>query len=223
MTRSRILLADDHTLLTDAFRKLLEPNFEIVGAVTDGQTLLKNAVQLVPDVILIDLGLPLLNGLDAGQMLKRLLPKAKLLVVTMNEDAAVAQKALRWASGYLLKKAAGTELVHAIRELIAGRIYITPTIVRQLECKFINDPGWDGYKALTFRQREVLQLLAEGLSMKETADKLKLTPRTVAFHKYRIMEEYGLHNNSDLLRLALRENLMVSEDHASSKRLLSGA
>jgi DNA-binding NarL/FixJ family response regulator len=209
MTRPRILLADDHTLLTDAFRKLLEPDFEIIGAVTDGQKLLSDAVQLAPDVILVDLGLPLLNGLDAGQMLKRLLPKAKLLVVTMNEDVAVAQKALRWASGYLLKKAAGAELVHAIRELIAGRTYIAPAVARQLEYRFINDPSWDGDKALTFRQREVLQLLAEGLSMKEAADKLKLTPRTVAFHKYRIMEEFGLHNNSELLKLALRENLMV--------------
>lgn len=208
MARSRLLLADDHTLLMDAFKKLLEPDFEIVGSVNDGQALLTEAGRLRPDAILVDLGLPLLNGLDAGQMLKHLLPQTKLLVVTMNEDAGIAQKALQWASGYVLKKAAGTELVHAIRELVRGRTYVTPVIARQLEREFINNPDWDGERKLTFRQREVLQLLAEGLSMKQAADKLCLTPRTVAFHKYRIMEEFDLHNNTDLLKLALKEDLL---------------
>lgn len=208
MARTRLLLADDHTLLVDAFRKLLEPEFEIVGTASDGRTLLAGALQLRPDVVVVDLGLPLLNGMDAGRELKKLMPQIKLLVVTMSEDVGVAAEALReWASGYLLKKSAGTELTHAIREVIKGRTYVTPHVAQQLVDQFIREPE-HARRALTSRQREVLQLLAEGRTMKETADILKLTTRTIAFHKYRIMQEFGLQNNSELLKLAIREHLV---------------
>ena len=208
MARPRVLLAVEHILLMDAFRKLLEPEFDVIATVSDGKTLLTSASQLEPDLIVVDLGLPLLNGMDAGRMLKKLLPKTRLLVVTMNEDASIAMEAMReWANGFLLKKSAGAELLHAIRELLAGNSYITPRVYRQMERVFIDDPRTDGHKSLTPRQREVLQLLAEGLTMKETADTLKLTARTVAFHKYRIMQDFGLQNNLDLLKLAIRENL----------------
>jgi DNA-binding NarL/FixJ family response regulator len=212
MNRPRILLADDHVLLMDAFRKLLEPEFEIVGAVSDGHSLLVAASQLQPDLIVVDLGLPLLNGVDAGRKLKELLPKTRLLVVTMNEDTGIAIKVLQeWAAGFLLKKSAGTELIYAIRELLAGKSYVTSRISYQIEREFMRDPMVNSDKILTQRQREVLQLLAEGLTMKETADTLKLTARTVAFHKYKIMQDFGLHNNLDLLKLAIREHLVSSE------------
>jgi DNA-binding NarL/FixJ family response regulator len=129
MARPRIFLAEDHTLLVDAFRKLLEPEFDIVGTAADGRSLLASALQLKPDVITIDLSLPLLNGIDAGRQLKEKLPETKLLVVTMNEDAAIASEVLsRWASGFLLKKSAATELIPAIRELLSGGSYVTPKI-----------------------------------------------------------------------------------------------
>ena len=209
MPRTRLLLADDHTLLVDAFRKLLEPEFEIVGTASDGRTLLAGALQLRPDVVVVDLGLPLLNGMDAGRELKKLMPQIKLLVVTMSEDVGVAAEALReWASGYLLKKSAGTELTHAIREVVKGRTYVTPHVAQQLVDQFILEPELHAKKSLTSRQREVLQLLAEGRTMKEAANILKLTTRTVAFHKYRIMQEFGLQNNSELLKLAIREHLV---------------
>ena len=209
MNRARILLADDHKLITDAFRRLLEPEFEVIGAVFDGYSLLSTAARLRPDVILLDLSLPLLNGMDAGPRVAETSPRTKLLVVTMNEDPALAITAVDgWANGYLLKKSAGTELIHAIRELMAGRTYVTPRIKHQMENHFMRNATVTAKKVLTQRQREVLQLLAEGLTMKEAADTLKLTTRTVAFHKYKIMEDFGLQNNLDLLRLAIKEQLV---------------
>ena len=209
MKKSRILLADDHNLLLDAYRRLLEPEYEIVGAASDGKTLIHLAQQLAPDLIVIDLGLPLLNGMDAGAQVKTLMPKIRLVVVTMNEDVSVAVKALRtWASGFLLKKCAGTELVFAIREVLAGRTYVNPRTAHQIEHEFIRDPAVQCEKKLSRRQREVLQLLAEGLTMKEAANALSLTARTVAFHKYSIMVEFNLRTNLDLLKLAIREHLV---------------
>jgi len=209
LKKSRILLADDHNLLLDAYRRLLEPEYEIVGAASDGKTLIHLAQQLAPDLILIDLGLPLLNGMDAGAQVKALMPKIRLVVVTMNEDVSVAVKALRtWASGFLLKKCAATELVSAIREVLAGRTYVTPRTAQQIENEFIRDPAVQCEKKLSRRQREVLQLLAEGLTMKEAANALSLTARTVAFHKYSIMVEFNLRTNLDLLKLAIREHLV---------------
>jgi DNA-binding NarL/FixJ family response regulator len=209
MGRPRLLLADDHTLIVDAFRKLLEPEFEIVGTAADGRTLLAAALQLRPDVVVVDLSLPLLNGIDAGRELKKLMPHTKLLVVTMNEDSSVAAAALReWASGYLLKKSAGSELALAIRELLRGKSYVTPKVAQELMDQFINETETRRHKLLSPRQREVLQLLAEGRTMREAGTILKLTSRTVAFHKYRIMRDFGLRTNSDLLKLAIRERLV---------------
>jgi len=209
MIRPRIFLADDHTLLVDAFRRLLESEFEIVGTASDGLELISAAPRLQPDVAIIDLGLPLLNGVDAGRELKRLLPRTRILIVTVNEDSAVAGEALReWASGYLLKKSAGVELIYAIRQLLKGKSYVAPIMARKLAEDFIRSPEIHGQRLLTPRQRQVLQLLAEGRTMKEAADVLNLTTRTIAFHKYRIMEDFGMHSNSELMRLAIRENLV---------------
>jgi DNA-binding NarL/FixJ family response regulator len=209
MGRPRILLADDHTLVVEGFRKILEPEFEIAGVVSDGRALLTVALQQKPDVIVLDIGMPLVSGIDAGRELKRLIPRTKLIVLTMNEDADIAREALRrWASAYLLKKSAGAELINAVREVLKGRTYVTPRLAQQLMDRFVRDPRLGRTKELTPRQREVLHLLAEGRTMKETADLLHLTPRTIAFHKYRIMEEFGLKTNSDLVRFAIRERLV---------------
>ena len=208
--RPHVLIADDHTLVVEAFKKLLEPNFEVVGTVSNGRDLLEVAPKLKPDVVLLDLGMPLLNGQDAGERLKALLPKAKVIVLTMNEDSEIAAAAIeKWASGFLLKNSAGSELIHAIKEVLKGKSYVTPRIAKKLFDRFVRDPRTERTKHLTSRQREVLQLLAEGRTMKEAADVLHVTPRTIAFHKYKIMDEFGLKTNSDLLRFAMKERLIT--------------
>ena len=208
--RRRVLLADDHTLLLEAFEKLLEPDFTVVGAVSDGRALLSAAAELMPDVIVLDIAMPLLNGLDAARQLKKTMPKIKLIFLTMNEDPNVANEAFRaGASGYLLKTSASSELSKAIKEALCGRSYITPVITQGMVESFIRRPGDDqDAPKLTPRQREVLQLLAEGRSMKEAANILNVTPRTVAFHKYRMMEQLNLKNNADLIQYALREYIV---------------
>jgi DNA-binding NarL/FixJ family response regulator len=209
MARPRILLADDHTLVVEGFRKLLEPEFEVVGVVSDGRALVNVGLELKPDIAVLDLGLPVMSGIEAGSELKRLLPLTKLIVVTVNDDPDIARVTLRqWASAYLVKKSAGSELIKAVREVLNGRSYVTPRFAERLIEGFIRDPSPHGPRELTPRQREVLHLLAEGRTMKETADVLHLTPRTVAFHKYRIMEEFGLKSNSDLVRFAIRERVI---------------
>ena len=209
MGRPRILLADDHTLVVEGFRKLLETEFEIVGVASDGRALLAAALQEKPDVIILDIGMPFLSGIDAGRELKRLVPRTRLIVLTMNEDPDIAREALRnWASAYLLKTSAGTELTRAIREVLKGKSYVPARLAQKLMNEFVRDPRAGRTKEVTPRQREVLHLLAEGFTMQETADLLHLTHRTVAFHKYRIMEEFGLKTNSDLVRFALRQRIV---------------
>jgi DNA-binding NarL/FixJ family response regulator len=208
MDRPRILIADDHTVVAEAFKTLLEPEYQVV-LVADGKSLLTAAKELKPDVVLLDLGMPLLNGLDAGQELKRSFPRVRLIILTMNEDPDVASKALRhWATGYLLKKSAGIELKKAIAQVLSGHSYVSPSIAQKLMDEFIRNPRPDRAKELTQRQRQVLQLLAEGRSMKEAAAVLDIAVRTIAFHKYRIMEDLGLKTNADLVRFAIRENIV---------------
>ena len=208
MGKPRLLLADDHVLMLEGFKKLLEPEFEVVGAVSDGRKLLEIAPLVKPDVILVDLNMPLLNGIEAGDRLRKSVPNAKLVVVTMNEDYEIAAQALRsWASGYLVKRSAVAELVMAIREVLRGKTFVTPVLAKRRMEEFIRDPRPDRMKYMTARQREVLQLLAEGLTMKEAADVLEVTTRTIAFHKYRIMDEFGLKTNSDLMRFAIKEHV----------------
>jgi len=206
-SKPRILLADDHTLVAEAFKRLLEPECEVVGTVGDGRALLRLAPQLKPDLVLVDLNMPLLNGLDASEQLKQTLPNIKIIVLTMNEDPEIAAETLKkWASGYLLKKSAGSELLKAVHEVLRGGKYITPALQPGLEEIALNDS--ESGRTLTPRQREVLQLLAEGHTMKETAAILNVAARTVAFHKYRIMQDFGLANNSELLRFAMKQKLI---------------
>jgi DNA-binding NarL/FixJ family response regulator len=211
MKLPRVILADDHKILVEAFRKLLEPHYEIVATVSDGRALLDAAGALKPDVILLDIGMPLLNGLEAARQLKTKLPTVKLIFLTMHEDPDLAVEAMRaGASGFLLKTSASSELLHAIQEALKGKTYITPQISKGMESSFIRDPrGRQRPKSLTPRQCEVVQLLAEGKSMKEIADLLHVTPRTVAFHKYRTMEELALKSTAELIQFAIKNHIVV--------------
>jgi DNA-binding NarL/FixJ family response regulator len=207
--KPRILLADDHTLVAEAFKRLLEPEFDVVGTVADGRALLRVAPELKPDVVLVDLNMPLLNGLDASEQLKQIAPRIKIIVLTMNEDPEIAAATLdKWASGYLLKKSAASELLKAVRDVLRGGKYVTPALEGVIPNRASRDSRAEPARSLTPRQREVLQLLAEGHTMKEAAAILNVATRTVAFHKYRIMQEFGLENNSDLLRFAMKHGLV---------------
>jgi len=203
--RPRLLIADDHALLREAFQKLLEADCDIVGSVADGRSLVTLAPKVNPDVILLDIAMPLLNGVDAALQLKRAMPLVKLIVLTVNEDPDLATEALRiGASGYLLKSCAAMELFDAIRTVLQGKRYITPLMTKNMMQSFIHSPHRESAKDLTLRQREVLQLLTEGCSMKEVAAIMNITPRTVAFHKYRIMEEFRLKTSAELIQFAMR-------------------
>jgi len=210
--RPRILIADDHTLLADLCRKLLETEFDVVGTVSNGRAMVQAAAELKPDVIVVDIAMPVLNGLDAGQQVKEVLPAVKLVFLTMSSDIEIAAEAFRrGASGYLVKTCAASELVTAVREVLGGKSYMSRTLsreeidyLRQKEGKLVEED-----ERLTQRQREVLQLLAEGKVMKEIGGILNMTTRTVAFHKYRMMETLGARSNAELVRYAVR-NHMVS-------------
>jgi DNA-binding NarL/FixJ family response regulator len=208
MTRPRILIADDHAMLLDAFRALLESEFDVVGTVTDGRMLLEEFSRLHPDVVLLDIAMPLLNGLDAGRQLRAQHKSVKLIYLTMYADPDLAGEALRLgASGYVLKSSAAHELKQAIHEALRGRSYITPLITRDVVGSPIDRTN---RHTLTMRQREVLQLLAEGRSMKEVGTVLNVTARTVAFHKYKMMEQLGLKTSAELVQFAVKQGMVAS-------------
>ena len=212
MTKPSVLIADDHTLIVEAFRKLLEPQYDVVATVADGRALLDVASKTRPDVIVVDIGMPLLNGLAAGQQIKKSMPRVKLVYVTMNEDPDVAAEAVEnGASVYLLKSSAASELLKGIHQALKGGSYITPRVRRAMDESFIRCPVRRAVpKKLTSRQTEVLQLLAEGRSMKEVASVLDLTPRTVAFHKYRITEVIGAKSNAELMQFAFKNHITAA-------------
>ena len=212
MKRARVILADDHNLLVDAFKVLLEPSFDVVGTFANGHDLVQNALALEPDVIVLDIGMPIMNGLIAGQRLKQILPRVKLIYLTMNQDPDLAAEAFRLgASGYLIKSSAGSELVHAINEALLARSYITPLMTKGMVGSFIqNLKRRKTRHELTLRQREVLQLLAEGRSMKEVAYLLNVTPRTVAFHKYTMMDQLELKSSAELIQFAMKSSMVAA-------------
>ena len=213
MKLPRLILADDHTLVAEALRQLFAPHFEVVATVADGRALLDSAASLKPDVIVADIAMPLLNGLEAGRRLKQKMPGVKLIFLTMNEDPELAVEAMKsGASGYVLKKSAASELLQAIQSALRGKSYVTQQIARGMLEAFIRHPqGRSHHESLTPRQKEVVQLLAEGKSMKEAADILRVAPRTVAFHKYRIMQDLGLRTNADLIHFAIRSRIVVGD------------
>ena len=211
--RSRILIADDHNLVAELCKRLLETEFDVIGVVSNGRALVRAASKLRPDVVVLDIAMPVLNGLDAGRQLKELLPAVKLVYLTMNPDVEVAAEAFRrGASGYLLKTCAAVEMVLAVREVLRGKSYISPALSRDTidflrrQDKELVAEG----ELLTARQREVLQLLAEGKVMKEVGDILHMTTRTVAYHKYRMMEVLGTKSNAELVKYAVRNHMVAA-------------
>jgi DNA-binding NarL/FixJ family response regulator len=211
--RSRILIADDHNLVAELCRKLLETEFDVVGIVGEGRALVRAAANLKPDVIVADIAMPVLNGIDAGRQVKEMFPAIKLVYLTMNTDPEVAAEAFRrGASGYLLKNCAASELVVAVRDVLRGKSYLSHSLSRD-NINFLRrqqDALVDEAQRLTERQREVLQLLAEGKVMKEVGSILNMTTRTVAFHKYRIMEVLGAKSNAELVRYAVRNHMIAA-------------
>ena len=211
MTRPRVLLADDHKIVAEGLRAILEQEFELVGTVEDGRALLEAAEKLNPDVIVTDISMPLLNGIEAAQQIKKLTPKVKIVFLTMHPDVTYATRALEaGASGYVLKHAAPSELITAIKEVLTGRIYLTPMIAKDVLDSFMSE-SHRRRKAvieLTLRQREVLQLTSEGRSAKKIASILNISTRTVEFHKYRMMESLGLRTNADLIQYAIKHGIV---------------
>ena len=210
MLRPRVLLADDHRLLLEAFHKLLEPAVTVVGAVADGHALLEAAGRLRPDIIVLDIGMPLLNGFEAGRQIKKKMPEIRLIFLTVNEDPDFVTEAFgAGASAYLLKKSIGTELFSAIQQVMNGHTYVTPLLADKMDESFARGTRQKKTtERLTPRQREVLQLLVEGHSMKQAAVILNVTQRTIAFHKYRMMEELRLKTNAELIHFAIKEHLV---------------
>jgi DNA-binding NarL/FixJ family response regulator len=210
MKRPRVLLADDHQMLVDALKNVLEPRCEVVGTVNNGNALLKAAPTLQPEVIVLDIAMPEMNGLTAARHLKQSVPKAKLVFLTMNEDPEIVGEAFRaGASAFLLKQSAASELIDALEKVLKGGSYVTPSAAKGQANIFLKGRQ-TREKAVepTLRQREVIQLLAEGRSMKEAADILKITRRTVAAHKYEAMELLQLRTNADLVQYAVKHNIV---------------
>jgi DNA-binding NarL/FixJ family response regulator len=209
--RPRLLIADDHVLIAEACKNLLEPEFQVVGVVCDGHALLKAAPELKPDVVIVDIAMPQLNGLDAGEQIKQKDHAIKLIYLTMNVRPDVAAEAFRrGASGYVLKHCTADELIVAIRRVLRGESYLSPLITKDtVEFLLRTGAAYSEEKRISGRQSEVLQLLAEGKSMKEIAYILQLKPGTVAFHKYRIMEVLGLRSNAELIEYAIKHHMVA--------------
>ena len=208
--KPRVVIIDDHTLVADACRTLLGQACDVVGTFSDPRAFLDQALTLKPDVAVVDVSMPSLNGLDTARALLRLLPEVRIIMLTMNEDPDVAAEAFRvGAYAYLLKRSLGSELLLAVREVMAQRYYVTPLITRDLVGSLARDPETrKAVHKLTPRQREVLQLLAGGRSMKEAAAVLHVSARTVAFHKYRMMEQLQVQSTAALIQFAVREGLV---------------
>jgi DNA-binding NarL/FixJ family response regulator len=211
--RSRVLIADDHNLIAELCKRLLEAEFEVVGIVSDGRALVRAASELRPDVVVVDVAMPVLNGLDAGRQVKEMLPAVKLVYLTMNPDVEVAAEAFRrGASGYLLKTCAAAEMVLAVREVLRGKSYMAAALPRDTVNFLRRQDKQMVYEdeRLTQRQREVLQLLAEGKVMKEVSGILNMSTRTVAYHKYRMMEVLGAKSTAELVKYAVRNHMTAA-------------
>ncbi|MGE0471780.1 MAG: DNA-binding response regulator [Candidatus Nitrospira kreftii] len=213
MKKPRILLADDHTFVIEGFKKLLEDHCNLVGAVEDGRALLEAVINLQPDLVILDISMPRLNGIEAAKKLKKQVPAVKLIFVTMHADIAYVDAAFRaGASGYLLKRSASTELMQAVQSVMNDKFYVTPLITKEVVTSFLKptQTRLATIDDLTTRQHEILQLVAEGLSAKEIADQLKISHRTVEFHKTKIMEQLHVHTTTDLVKYAMAHGLITA-------------
>ena len=210
MTRTRVLLADDHTIVAEGLASLLEPEYELVGRVQNGRDLLRAADELDPDVIVTDISMPLLNGIEALRQLKKARPDVRVVFLTVHADVTYVTEAFRaGARGYVLKQSAAEELRSAIRTVHEGGTYVTPLIALELGDLLDADEASDSLAVvLTPREREVLQLLAEGRSVKEIAAVLDISPRTVEFHKYNVMEKLGLRTTAELTQYAIKHGIV---------------
>jgi DNA-binding NarL/FixJ family response regulator len=212
MARTRVLLAEDHTVVAEGLQALLKDAFELAGTAQDGRELVKLAVELRPDVIVTDVSMPGLNGLEAIRQIKAKQPAAKIVVLTMHRDTQLAVEAIRaGATGYMLKVSPSEELIQAIREVARGRVYVTTLLSKDLITLLMeagSRPDGEGSR-LTPRQREVLQLVAEGRTMKEVAAELEISPRTAESHKYDIMQALGVETTAELVQYAVRNKLIV--------------
>jgi len=212
MPKTRVLLADDHLVVAEGLASLLRDSFELVGTVHDGRALLEAAEQLLPDIIVTDISMPLLNGLDAIRQIRARRPHARIIVLTMHQDTYLAAEAFRaGVSGYLLKISPADELVKAIHEVAEGRSYVTTLLAKDLVTLLVEAgaaPRGSG-SPLTRRQREVLQLVAEGRTMKEVAAVLHISPRTAESHKYDIMQALGAQTTAELIQCAIRLKLVA--------------
>ena len=211
MNRSRVLVADDHRIVAEGLRGILEPTYELVGIAENGRELVDQALMLKPDVIVADITMPLLNGLDAMALLQRQDCRSKFVFLTMHKDVTYAAKALRQgAMGYVLKHSASEELLKALKAVFAGEKYVSGEIASGLEGREDAAEQIEDLRTLTTRQREVLQLFAEGKSAKEVATNLGISARTAENHKARIMTQLKLHTTSDLVQYAIRHGLIAA-------------
>ena len=211
MKKPRVLLADDHKIVIEGLKSLLRDEFEIVGSVEDGRALVEQASTLYPDVIVADISMPQLNGIEAARQIKKIDKNIKIVFLTMHQDATYAANAFEaGASGFVLKHSASSELIRAIHEAIKGRTYVTPLIAGDLIHTYQEggSPEKNLFKKMSPRQREVLQLLAEGKSAKEIASILNISTRTVEFHKYRMMEQLNIKTSAELVRYAIKHGII---------------
>jgi DNA-binding NarL/FixJ family response regulator len=210
MSRPQVLLADDHTLIVEAVEKLLEDDCDVIGRAADTEQLLTEVVRLKPDVVVLDMALPLLNGVEAAVQLKRLAPATRIVVLTVNEDPDLAAAAFRaGASAYVLKRSAASELLAAIRGVADYASFVTPLMADGFVAAAAKPSAASGSsEPLTDRQREVVRLLAQGRSMKEIGAILHIAPRTVAFHKYRVMDVLHLATSADLVQFAIKHHIV---------------
>lgn len=213
MKRPRLLLADDHPLVLAGLRSLLEAECEVLAVVSDGRSLVEAALRLKPEVIVLDIGLPLLNGIDAARLIKKELPETKLLFLTMHSNLAYLKDALAaGASGYVLKTSAREELLGAVQDVVRNRIHVSPGFGEEIVSQFERHPRsiTGSQSILTARQREILQLVAEGRTAKEIAGILNVSLQTVAFHKHQIMNKLGLRTTAELTKFAIQDGLVAS-------------
>jgi DNA-binding NarL/FixJ family response regulator len=212
MKKPRLLLADDHTLVLEGLKRILDEEFELVGAAENGREALRMAVDLKPDVILLDISMPLLNGIDVARQLTKTSLAVKIIFITMHSDSDYVSEAFRaGASGYLLKRSAASELVTAVHEVMKGRFYVTPLVTREALSPLFNGgtPPRKLSSTLTSRQREVLQLVAEGRAVKEIATILQVSAKTVEFHKAALMDRLDIHTTAELTRYAIEHGLIA--------------
>ncbi|MBH0207361.1 MAG: DNA-binding response regulator [Nitrospira sp. HN-bin3] len=213
MKRPRILMADDHAIVLAGLRKLVEAEGEVVGMVEDGRSLVETAQELRPDIVLLDISMPLLNGLDAARQLTKLVPESKLIFLTMHATPTYATEAFKaGAAGYLIKRSAAVELKQAIQAVMRGQHYLTPLITKDVLAATLHSADGTSTRpsvnSLTQRQREVLQLIAEGKGTKAIASLLNISVKTVEFHKFKMMGELDLHSTAELVKYAIAEGLV---------------